>query len=313
MKGTSMELVKPVRPYHKKQRLSRSQWKEALWGYVFISPNLILVLIFTLFPVVFALGVSLTDWSVLSSPEFVGLKNYTDIFQDPVARITFKNTLIFTALSVPLRIVLPILLAVGLNQKIRGLPVYRTAYYLPVITASVAVSMVFLWILDTNYGLLNKFLLLFGIHPIGWLTDPKVALVSIVLVTVWRGLGFNMIIFLAALQDVPEELYDVADIDGANGFQKFIYLTIPMISPAIFFTLITGIIDSFQSFDLVYNMTDGGPARSTYLIGYYIWRKAFEYLDMGYGAALAYILFIVILLVTLIQWAVRKRWVFGEE
>jgi len=308
-----MDIATPVPLPPKQKHMSAFRWKEAIWGYIFILPNLVLVLIFTLIPVLFAFGVSLTDWSLLSKPEFVGLQNYTKIYIDPVAHTTFKNTLVFTALSVPLRIILPLFLAVALNQKVRGLAVYRTAYYLPVITASVAVSMVFLWILDTNFGLLNRALMAFGLHPVGWLTDPDVALFSIVLVTIWRGLGFNMIIFLAALQDVPADLYDVADIDGANGLQKFIYLTIPLISPSIFFTLITGVIDSFQSFDLVYNMTDGGPARSTYLIGYYIWRQAFDYLHMGYGAALAYILFFVILLITVVQWTVGKRWVFGER
>ncbi len=289
------------------------RFSESLWGYLFILPNLLLVLVFTLIPVFFAFGVSLTDWNILSKPSFVGFENYTKIFNDPVARITLKNTLVFTAMSVPLRIILPLLLAVALNQKIRGLPFYRTCYYLPVISASVAVSMVFLWILDTNYGLLNRSLVAIGLDPVGWLTNPRIALFSIVIVTVWRGLGFNMIIFLAALQDVPEDLYDVADIDGASGVQKFFYLVIPLISPAIFFTLITGVIDSFQSFDLVYNMTDGGPARATYLVGYYIWRQAFDYLHMGYGAALAYLLFFAILLVTILQWSVRKRWVFGER
>ncbi len=308
-----MELAKsaPKMPI-KQAKMTGYRRKEAVWGYLFILPNILLVLMFTILPVFFAFGVSMTDWDILSTPEFIGLENYVNIFQDPVAKITLNNTLVFTALSVPLRIILPIFLAVALNQKIRGLAVYRTSYYLPVITASVAISMVFLWILDTNYGLLNRFLMSLGFDPVGWLSDPKIALFSIVLVTVWRGLGFNMIIFLAALQDVPQDLYDAADIDGANAIKKFFYLTIPLITPAIFFTLITGVIDSFQSFDLVYNMTDGGPARSTYLVGYYIWRQAFEYLHMGYGAALAYLLFFAVLLVTILQWAVRKRWVFGE-
>jgi multiple sugar transport system permease protein len=284
-----------------------------LWGYLFILPNFLLMLIFTLIPVLFAFGVSMTDWSLLSPPSFLGLENYINIFKDPVAKITIKNTLLFTAMSVPLRIILPLLLAVALNQKIRGLAFYRTCYYLPVISASVAISMVFLMILDTNFGLLNKFLITIGLDPVAWLTSPKTALISIVLVTVWRGLGFNMIIFLAALQEVSEDLYAVADIDGANAIQKFFYLTVPLITPTIFFLVITGIIDSFQSFDLVYNMTDGGPARSTYLIGYYIWRQAFDYLHMGYGAALAYLLFFAILIITILQWVVRKRWVFGEQ
>ena len=296
-----------------KKRKSNFLRKEALWGYLLILPNFLLMLVFTLIPVLFAFGVSLTDWSLLSAPTFVGLENYIDIFHDPVASITLKNTLVFTAMSVPLRIILPLMLAVALNQKIHGLAFYRTCYYLPVISASVAISMVFMWVLDSNFGLLNRILMAIGLNPVGWLTDPDTALISIVMVTVWRGLGFNMIIFLAALQELPEDVYAVADIDGANAIQKFFYLTIPLISPTIFFLIITGIIDSFQSFDLVYNMTEGGPARSTYLIGYYIWQQAFEYLHMGYGAALAYLLFFVILIITIIQWVVRKRWVFGEE
>jgi len=308
-----MDMVKPLRKPRRSKGRRTYRWREALWGYLFILPNFLLILVFTLFPVLFAFGVSLTDWSLLSLPVFVGLKNYVNIFQDPVAKVTFKNTLLFTAMSIPLRIILPLLLAVALNQKIRGIAFYRTCYYLPVISASVAVSMLFMWILDTNFGLLNRLIIAVGLNPVGWLTDPQYALFSIVLVTVWRGLGFNMIIFLAALQDVPEDLYDVADIDGANALQKFLYLTIPLISPTIFFLIITGIMDSFQSFDLVYNMTEGGPARSTYLIGFYIWRQAFEYLHMGYGAALAYLLFFAILLITLLQWVFRKRWVFGER
>jgi multiple sugar transport system permease protein len=307
-----MQIATELKRTTQKKNKASYRIRESLWGILFILPNMLLVLIFTLVPVFFALGVSLTDWNILSSPSFIGLENYQKILSDPVAHKTLQNTLVFTALSVPLRIILPLLLAVALNQKIRGLPFYRTCYYLPVISASVAVSMVFLWILDSNYGLLNRALAAVGLSPVGWLTNPKVALFSIVLVTVWRGLGFNMIIFLAALQDVPDTLYDVADIDGANGIQKFFYVMLPLITPAIFFTLITGVIDSFQSFDLVYNMTDGGPARATYLVGYYIWRQAFEYLNMGYGAALAYLLFFAILMVTILQWSVRKRWVFGE-
>ncbi|MFW5713661.1 MAG: carbohydrate ABC transporter permease [Brevefilum sp.] len=308
-----MERAQPLPVSHKKRGLTLYGWKEAIWGYLFILPNFLLMLVFTMIPVFFAFGVSLTDWSLLSAPNFVGIENYVRIFQDPVAQITIKNTLFFTAMSVPLRIIFPLLLAVALNQKIRGLAVYRTCYYLPVISASVAVSVLFLWILDTNYGLLNRFLVTIGLNPVGWLTNPRVAMISIVIVTVWRGLGFNMIIFLAALQEVPEDLYEAAAIDGASGLQKFFRLTVPLISPSIFFLIITGVIDSFQSFDLVYNMTDGGPARSTHLIGFYIWRRAFDYLQMGYGAALAYLLFFGILLVTILQWIVRKHWVYGEQ
>jgi multiple sugar transport system permease protein len=177
----------------------------------------------------------------------------------------------------------------------------------------VAISMVFMWIFDTNYGLLNGFLGLFGVPKIGWLVSPQYAMIAVIIVTIWRSLGFNMIIFLAALQDVPQDLHDAAAIDGAGEVQKFLHVVVPLISPAIFFTTITGFIGSFQSFDLVYNMTKGGPARATYLIGFYIWEQAFKYLHMGYGAAIAFVLFFIILVFTLIQWGLRRKWVYGEE
>lgn len=287
--------------------------KEALWGYLLIAPGIFGVLAFTLLPVLAALGISFTKWTLLTPPEFVGLDNYRKLFTDATAAQVMRNTIYFTTVSVPLGLMLSLGLAVALNQKIRGLAIFRTAYYLPVISASVAVSMVWMWILDGNYGLLNSFLSILGISPVSWLSSRTWAMPSIIMVSVWKGLGFNMIIFLAALQDIPKELYDAAKIDGAKGRSLFQYITLPLITPAIFFTMVTGIIGSFQSFDLVYNMTEGGPARSTSVISYYIWQQAFDFLHMGYGAALAYVLFFAILIVTLFQWRARRQWVFGED
>jgi multiple sugar transport system permease protein len=170
----------------------------------------------------------------------------------------------------------------------------------------------FMWILANN-GLMNQMLGGLGIGPVRWLTDPRIALNSVIGVTIWKGLGLSMIIFLAALQDTPRELLEAAAIDGANQVQQFFLITIPLLSPVIFFVTITTVIGSFQSFDLVYNMTKGGPGHATTVIGYYIWKQAFDYLHMGYGAALAYIVFIAILALTLIQWVLRKRWVYSEE
>lgn len=255
---------------------------------------------------------SLTDWNILGTANFIGLENYQNILTDGVAKETFLNTLYFAAVSVPLNIVLTLMIAVMLNQKIKGIAFFRTAFYLPVISASVAVSLMFMWILANN-GLLNQMLESLGIEPVRWLTNPKLALNSVIGVTIWKGLGLNMIIFLAALQDIPSELLEAASIDGANRFQQFMKITVPLLSPVIFFVMITNIISSFQSFDLVYNMTKGGPGHATTVIGYYIWKQAFDYLHMGYGAALAYIVFVVILVLTIIQWVLRKRWVFSEE
>lgn len=286
--------------------------EETIWGYLFITPNFLIILIFTIIPVFFSFYMSLTDWNILSKPNFIGFENYERIMNDKVARDTFFNTFYFTIISVPINVISTLVLAVLLNQKIRRISIFRTAYYLPVISASVAVSLMFMWILAKN-GLLNQILGSVGLEPVRWLTDPKIALNSVIGVTIWKGLGLNMIIFLAALQDIPQELIESAAIDGANRFQQFIKITVPLMSPVIFFVTITGVIGSFQSFDLVYNMTRGGPGHATTVIGYYIWQQAFNYLHMGYGAALAYIVFAAILALTLIQWVLRKRWVYSED
>jgi len=299
-------------PPAKKKRMNGMQKREALWGYLFIAPGTILLLIFVVFPVLAAGGISLTKWTLLSPPIFVGLANYQKLISDQIFHKVLLNTFYYSAVSIPLGIVCSLGMAVVLNQKIRGLAIFRTAYYLPVISASVAVSVVWMWLLDGNYGLINFFLLRLGLPTVAWLRNTLWAMPAIILVTVWKNMGFNMIIYLAALQDVPQELYESARIDGAGRWKLFNHITLPMISPALFFTIITGIISSFQSFDLVYNMTDGGPARSTTVIGYYIWQQAFDFLQMGYGATIAYVLFFLIMGITLVQWQARKRWVFGE-
>ncbi len=297
----------------KAKRKSKIAWREAIWGYLFIAPGMLGLLVFTLFPVLFALGISFTNWSILAKPEFVGAANYLKLTRDPVFSKVMLNTLYYTAVSVPLNLIFSLFFAVILNQKIRFLALFRTAYFLPVVSASVAVSMVWMWLLDSNFGLINTALVATGLDPVAWLSNPKTAMPAIIIVSVWKSMGWNMIIYLAALQDVPEELYDAAKIDGANKWKMFRFVTLPLITPAIFFTAITGFIGSFQGFDLVYNMTQGGPARSTSVIGYYIWEQAFKYSKMGYGAALAYVLFLVILVITLIQWQARRNWVYGEE
>ena len=232
----------------------KNRIREAIWGYLLITPNFLVILFFTVIPVFFSLYMSLTDWNILSTPNFIGLENYQNILNDILARETFFNTFYFSVVSVPINVCLTLVLAVFLNQKIKGITFFRTAFYLPVISASVAVSLMFMWILSNN-GLLNQMIESLGMEPVRWLTDPKIALNSVIGVTIWKGLGLNMIIFLAALQDIPGELLEAASIDGANRFQQFIKITIPLLSPVIFFVTITGVISSFQSFDLVYNMT----------------------------------------------------------
>ncbi len=287
--------------------------RTALWGYAFVAPAFAFVLVFTFLPVLSAFAISLSSWDLVGDMKWVGAANYLKLTSDPLAQRTLLNTLVYTLVSVPLGIVLSLLLAVLLNQKLRGQAFFRTAYYMPVVSSTVAIAVIFTWVLDPTYGLLNRALGLVGILPIPWLTSPQWAMPAVILVTIWRSLGYNMIILLAALQDVPQELHDAATVDGASAWRRFTGLIVPLITPALFFVAMTGFISSFQAFDLVYNMTQGGPGRATYLVGFYIWQQAFEYLHMGYSAAMAFVLFLVIFVVTLLQWFTRRLWVYGEE
>lgn len=296
----------------KKNSLRKSRNRDVFWGYLFISPNFLIILVFTIIPVFYSTYISFTDWNILGKANFIGIENYQRILEDKVARETFFNTFYFTVVSVPLNVLLTLLIAVMLNQKIQGITFFRTAFYIPYISASVAVSLMFMWLLANN-GLLNQILTSIGLEPVRWLTDPKIALNSVIGVTIWKGMGMNIVIFLAALQDIPHELIEAAAIDGASKTQQFLKIVVPLLTPVIFFVTITGVINSFQSFDLVYNMTEGGPGHATTVIGFYIWRQAFDYLNMGYGAALANIVFVAILILTIVQWVLRKRWVYSEE
>ncbi|MBI9048896.1 MAG: sugar ABC transporter permease [Anaerolineaceae bacterium] len=289
--------------------------RKYFWGYLFILPSMLIILFFKLIPLVIGFIISFTNWNLLSSPEFIGLTNYVRLFADPTTQKVFGNTFYYAALSVPLNLVISLGLAIALNQKIKGLAFFRTAYYVPVVAASVAVSAIWVWLLS-DFGMINTFLTNIGLESINFLHDTKYALTSIAIVDVWKNLGFNVVIFLAALQDVPSELRDAAEVDGANEGSIFKNITLPLISPAIFFTAVMGIIGSLQTFDLVYNMSmkhEGGPARATSTVGFYIWQNAFKYSKMGYAAALSFALMAILLVLTIIQWKMRSRWVYGEE
>lgn len=288
---------------------------KSFWGYVFVLPSMLIIILFKLVPLVIGFVISFTDWNLLSSPEFIGLQNYTRLLSDPISKQVFGNTLYYAALSVPLNLALSLGIALALNQKIKGLAFFRTAYYIPVVAASVAVSAVWVWLLS-DFGAVNTLLTSIGLKSVNFLHDTRYALTSIIIVDVWKNFGFNVVIFLAALQDVPEELTDAARVDGANKFGIFKHVTLPLISPSLFFTAVMGIIGSLQTFDLVYNMSlkhEGGPARATSTVGFYIWQNAFKYSNMGYAAALSFALMAILLVLTIIQWRMRRRWVYGEE
>jgi len=284
--------------------------KEAVAGYLFLLPALGGILVFILGPVVAAIALSFTKWDLLTPAKFIGLSNYQELIQDPMFRKVMLNTLIFTGASAPLSLILSLGLALALNQKIKGIVVFRTIYFLPVVSSMVAVSLVWRWLYNPNYGLLNYFLNLLHLPSVNWLFSTTWAMPAVILMSVWKGLGYNMVIFLAGLQGIPQMYYESAKIDGAGKFQAFKNITLPLLSPTTFFVLVISIISSFQVFDQIFVMTSGGPAHATEVIIYYIYHNAFQIFRMGYASALAFCLFIIIFALTLLQIRLSKRWVF---
>jgi multiple sugar transport system permease protein len=293
--------------------LKRLLESEEITAYVLLIPTLIGILVFSLGAVVAALVVSFTRWDLITPPQWVGLANYQAMFSlDPLAHTALWNTLYYTVGTVPPSVFLSLLLAVAMNQKIRGIVLYRTAYFLPVISSTVAVALLWDWIYAPDYGLLNFVLHWLHLPTSQWLGDPSSAMPAIIIMSVWRGLGFNMVIFLAGLQGIPQELYEAARIDGANNWRTFRHITVPLISPVLFFVTVLAIIGSFQVFDQTYVMTQGGPLHATTTIVYYIFEEAFQWFHMGYAAALGYVLFAIILLFTLLQFNLQRLWVHYE-
>jgi len=291
-----------------RRRLFRTQRaREEFEFYVGISPWLIGLLLFTGGPILASFVISFTEWRLLSPPEWVGLANYVELLtKDKAAWTAFGNTLYYTGLSVPLSVVTSLFVALLLNQKVRGTNIFRTLFYLPTVTSGVAMALLWMWLLNPEFGLVNLALHLVGIKGPAWLFDPAWAKPALVLMSLW-SIGSSMVIFLAGLQGMPQHLYDAAKIDGANQWQEFWNVTLPMLTPTILFVLVVSIIGSFQTFTNVYIMTEGGPGWSTLMYGLYLYRNAFEYLKMGYAASLAWILFLVILVLTVLQLLGARR------
>ena len=283
--------------------------RETLWALFFLSPKIIGLIIFTFGPIIASFLLSFTNWDLVTKPEWIGLGNYKHLLSNPIFIKALKNTAYYTLLNVPLSMVLSLLLAVAMNQKLKGIVVFRTAFFMPVISSMVAISLLWKYIYNSQYGLLNYFLGLAGIAPKNWLGDTRLAMPSLIMMSVWKGLGYNMMIWLAALQGIPEDLYEAARIDGANKWQQFKNVTVPLLSPTTFLMLILGIINSFQVFEASYVMTNGGPANATLTIVLYLYSNAFEWLKMGYASAMAYILALIIFVLTIIQFKYQKKWV----
>ncbi len=287
--------------------------REELLAFLFIAPAVLGVLIFQLYPTLFSFYISFTDWNLLQPPHWIGLANYVELFTiDPFFLNTMQNTATYTFWTVLGSLVLGIFFAVMLNQDIRGKYVYRAIYFVPVVAPTVAIALLWAWLYEPNIGIINGLLRMIGVQGPNWLGNTHWAMRSIIFEAVWAGLGFTILIYLAGLQGIPQEYYEAAQIDGANAFQKFRYITAPLISPVTFFLLVTGVIGGFQVFDIPFIMTGGGPANATQMVVMYLYNNAFVTQQMGLAAAVAFMVFVVIITLTVINFRISRRWVFYE-
>lgn len=275
---------------------------------LFILPALIGTLIFIVIPVIFSFFLSFCEWDLLSNIKFVGLANYKSLITSGSFLLILKNTFVFAISTTIIALIIPLILATILNNKIRGSEFFKTAYFLPFITPMIVVAIVWEWIFDPSNGLLNYILK----ANINWLYDTHTAMLALIIVSSWKLIGYNMVIFLSGFSTINQNVYESAKIDGANPIKTFFSITIPLLSPTIFFVTIITTISSFQVFDLIYLMTKGGPLESTNVLVYWIYKNAFEFFNIGEASAGAYILFLIILLLTIVQWITRKKWVYNE-
>lgn len=292
---------------------TRRQVRKTVEGYLFISPWLVGFVVFTAGPALASLVLSLYKWSLIRPPRFVGAANYATMFaDDPLFWQSLRVTLIYVAVAVPLQILFALFLALLLNQKVRLIPMFRTMFYLPSVVSGVAIAVLWQWLYQPDIGLINDLLRRVGIQGPPWLMSQVWALPAIIGASLWT-VGGTMIIFLAGLQDIPQHLYEAASLDGAGELAKFRHVTLPMLSPVIFFNLVLGMIAGFRMFELPLVMTNrGGPLNATMFYALYLYLNAFNFLKMGYAAALAWILFIIIMVVTMVQLGLARRWVYYE-
>jgi multiple sugar transport system permease protein len=282
----------------------RKEWS----AYAFLSPAFILIGVFTLFAVGFSLYLSFHQWDVLNPQKpYVGLDNYRELRRDAYFRQALKNTAYFTLGTMPLSIAFGLLIALLLNRRIRGRAIFRTLFYLPVVTPLVVSGLIWKWVLDGDFGLLNYYIGKIGISPQLWLSNPSLAMPSVIAMSVWATVGFTMLVYLAGLQAIPQEYYEAAAVDGAGGWRQFRHITLPLLAPSTFFLTVYLIISSFQVFDQIFVMTNGGPLRATTTVVYYIWQAGFQQFTMGYASAMAYALFAIIFVFTIIQVVVYNR------
>lgn len=289
----------------KKSKLEKSRNR---WGIVFILPQLVSLVCLGIIPIVIAFVLSFFDWNGFSSPVFTGLQNFKEVFTDPDTAIAIKNTLLYSVIYVPCSIVLSLGLAMLLN-KAWGKMFYRAVFFLPQIVTSVGIAVVWSWIYQPQFGILNMILKFFGIQEKEWLRDPSTAMGAVIVMSIWWGLGYNIVLFLAGLQNVPRTYVDAAKIDGANERQVFFNITVPLISPTTLLVTITTMINAFQVFDQMFLLTSGGPAKKTYTMAIHIYQTAFKSYELGKASTAALILFFVVVAVSVIQFKLSDKWV----
>lgn len=286
--------------------------REALECYLFISPVCVGLLAFTIGPILASLYFSFTEYNIIRAPKWVGLGKFHDLIQDELFWQSLKVTSLYVVMHLPLSLVLALGIALLMNQKVRGIIFFRTVYYLPSVVSGVAVALLWMWIFNPEFGILNTLLALVNIQGPAWLFDEHWSLPAIALMSLW-GVGGSMLIYLAGLQGIPSELYEAAEIDGASRWRRFWFITLPLLSTVILFNLVMGLIASFQEFTPAYVMTSGGPNFSTLFYNYYLYENAFEYLYMGYASAMAWVLLVIVLILTLLVFKSSPMWVFYQE
>ena len=275
--------------------------------YIFIAPNVVVFAVFMFVPILFAFYISLNEWTLIGYPTFVGLGNYLDMLEDSEFLRAFYNTGVYTLGTVPTSIALGLVVALGLNRKLPGRTLLRSIFFVPVIISLVAVALIASWIFNDNYGIINAALSAVGMGDVPWLSSARWAMISLIIATLWIRLGFNMVIYLAALQSIPTELYDAARVDGASGWRRFRHITWPLLGPTTFLLGIINIIYSLHVFDLIYVMTGGGPGFSTTVLVQYIYQMAFTEGQLGYASAIGVVLYLLLLVFTVFQWRVTRQ------
>ena len=302
------ELSQPAAARRRPWRNGRTA-DQTRWGYIMIAPMMIGFAIFFVIALVASLYLSFTDWKVIASPNWVGLQNYLKLPQDKTFMEALRNTAMLTVPNVVLRLLFSMLLAIALNTKIRFRAFYRMLFFMPVLTMPVAIATIWKWLFDPGFGPINAQLGRMGLPKPEWLNQPQTAAIAVVIVLLWSGVGYDMIIFLAGLQNIPREYYEAAQIDGAGTFRQFRDITLPLLTPTTFFLSVVAIIASLQVFDLVYVMTRVGNINRFPTIVYYIYEEGFTNFRMGYAVSIAWVLLVIIMIFTIIQFRLQRRWV----